>query len=114
MINVGKIVYERVRGFVDGRCYPLVAEQTTKFPFMVYQTETGRPETTKDGIYEWSHNVSLRIVSDRYDETCDIVDEVVPVLFEEDMNINIEVESISEDYIDDAFVKTLTISIQTA
>lgn len=113
MLNIGKEIYSRVKDFVQGRCYPLVAEQGTRFPFMIYQSQSDRPETTKDGIYEWDHTVVLRIASDKYDEVCALTDQVAPLLYEDGDDINILVESISEDYVDDAFVKTLTVSVKT-
>lgn len=110
MINIGKIIYPKLKSVCS--TYPLVAENTTKFPFIIYKTNQGRPENTKDGIYDWIFYIQVNVVSDKYDTVCDLCSEAVDKLLELEEVLDINIESISEDYMDDAYVKEINIIIK--
>lgn len=110
MINIGKLIYGKLHSVAS--TYPIVAENTTKFPFIIYRTTTSRPQTTKDGIYEWVYNIQVDVVNDKYDRVCELCDEVVENLLELDGVLDINIESISEDFIDNAYVKEIQIIIK--
>jgi hypothetical protein len=90
----------------------LVAENTTKFPFIIYRTTQSRPENTKDGIYDWIYNIQVNVVDDKYDTVCYLCSEVVDKLLELDEVLDINIEGISEDFIDNAYVKEINIIIK--
>lgn len=110
MINIGKLIYPKLNSVCS--TYPLVAENTTKFPFIIYRTTQSRPENTKDGIYDWIFNIQVNVVSDKYDTVCDLCSEAVDKLLELETVLDINIESISEDYIEDAYVKEIQIIIK--
>lgn len=110
MINIGKLIYPKLNSVCS--TYPLVAENTTRFPFIIYKTTQSRPENTKDGIYDWVFNIQVNVVSDKYDTVCDLCDEAVDKLLELDEVLDINIDSISEDYIEDAYVKEINIIIK--
>lgn len=110
MIRVGKIIYSQINDVV--KTYPIVAENTTKYPFCVYQTEAQRPSTTKDGIYEWVYEVKLNIVDTQYDNLLDLTDSVIDKIMELEKDFDINIESITEYFSEDAFVKELNIIIK--
>lgn len=110
MINVGKLIYPKLAQVCS--TYPLVAENTTKFPFIIYRTTQSRPETTKDGIYDWIYNIQVNVVSDKYDTVCDLCSTAVDKLLELEEVLDINIESISEDYVENAYVKEINIIIK--
>lgn len=110
MINIGTLIYPKLSSVCS--TYPLVAENTTKFPFIIYRTTQGRPENTKDGIYDWIYNIQVNVVSEKYDTVCDLCSQAVDKLLELEDVLDINIESISEDYIDDAYVKQIDIIIK--
>ena len=110
MINIGKLIYPKLNSVCS--TYPLVAENTTKFPFIIYRTTQSRPENTKDGIYDWIFNIQVNVVSDKYDTVCDLCSEAVDKLLELEEVLDINIESVSEDYIEDAYVKEIQIIIK--
>lgn len=110
MINVGKLIYPKLAQVCS--TYPLVAENTTKFPFIIYRTTQSRPETTKDGIYDWIFNIQVNVVSDKYDTICDLCSTAVDKLLELEEVLDINIESISEDYVENAYVKEINIIIK--
>ena len=50
MINIGKVVNKKLGKYVDGRCFPLVAELTTKKPFICYNRMSAYPQNSKDRL----------------------------------------------------------------
>lgn len=110
MINIGTLIYPKLSSVCS--TYPLVAENTTKFPFIIYRTTQGRPENTKDGIYDWIYNIQVNVVSDKYDTVCSLCSDCVDRLLELEEVLDINIESISEDYVDDAYVKQIDIIIK--
>lgn len=110
MINIGKLIYPKLNSVCS--TYPLVAENTTKFPFIIYRTTQSRPENTKDGIYDWIFNIQVNVVSDKYDTVCDLCSEAVDKLLELETVLDINIESVSEDFIENAYVKEINIIIK--
>jgi hypothetical protein len=110
MINIGKLIYPKLNSVCS--TYPLVAENTTKFPFIIYRTTQSRPENTKDGIYDWIFTIQVNVVSDKYDTVCDLCSEAVDKLLELEEVLDINIESISEDFIDNAYIKEINIIIK--
>ena len=110
MINIGTLIYPKLREVCP--TYPLVAENSAKFPFIIYRTTQGRPENTKDGIYDWIYNIQVNVVSDKYDTVCSLCSDRVDRLLELEEVLDINIESISEDYVEDAYVKQIDIIIK--
>ena len=110
MINIGTLIYPKLNSVCS--TYPLVAENTTKFPFIIYKTVQGRPENTKDGIYDWIYNIQVNVVDEKYDSVCDLCSQAVDKLLELEEVLDINIESISEDFIENAYVKEINIIIK--
>lgn len=99
---------------VSGQIYPLLANQSTKYPFVVYSRDAVDALYCKDGNYEDQVLVSTVIVSDNYEESVDIanmVRETFECLTYEDDDIyiaEVTLEGVSETTQDDAYVQKLT------
>lgn len=109
LISVGKLIYPKMNSICS--TYPLVAENSVKFPFAIYRTTATRPQNSKDGIYDWIYNIEIRVVSDKYDEACDLSIEMADALAEFEDTLDLRFEDVSEDYLDDAYVRTINIVI---
>ena len=109
-INIGYLLYGKLQSVAS--TYPLVAENTTKFPFIIYRTTMTRPENTKDGIYDWIYNIQVNVVSDKYDTVCDLCNQALDKLMELEEVLDINIDGVSEDFIDDAYVKEIQIIIK--
>ena len=110
LYNVGTLIYPKLNSICS--TYPLVAENTTKFPFCVYRTTATRPNNSKDGIYDWIYNIEIRVVSDKYDVACDLSIQIADALAELEDTIDLRFEEISEDYLEDAYVRAINIIIK--
>ena len=120
MINIGKVVNKKLGKYVDKRCFPLVAELTTKKPFICYNRMSAYPQNSKDRlIYEIDHTLQINIVTDDYDEGISILQNVVNEFddFEGEVSgikiVNSKIADIADFYIDDAYVQQININIKT-
>jgi hypothetical protein len=111
MINIGSLIYSNIGDLVDTHCYPLIAEQSTEYPFIIYRSSSTAPNASKDGIYEWEHNVEISIVDEEYDTCCDILEAVCNRLLAMDEVDDVVIDSISEDFIENAYVKIVSVRL---
>ena len=116
MINIGSYIYSNIGDLVDTHCYPLIAEQSTEYPFIIYRSNSTAPNGSKDGIYEWEHNVEISIVDEEYDSCCQILENVINRLLAMEDNApiaEVAIDSINEDFIENAYVKVVSVRIYT-
>lgn len=117
---VGKLIYNAlisdadVSTAVGTNVFPLVAENNTQFPFIVYsKTNAYATIATKDGYLEDTITFSITVVSDKYFESCDIAQDVRDlfencIISNSDLKIyNIRMTSVTESYNSDAFTQEL-------
>lgn len=122
-ILIGKYIYntltqnDSVSGYVDSKVFPVVAEQGTEYPFIVYRRNNIQAsQDTKDGVNEDAVDFEVIVVSDRYDESIAIANEVRRALerkkmvFEDIVIYNSTMQGISEDYAENAYVQMLNFS----
>lgn len=122
-IFIGKYIYyaltesSEVNQYVGFKVFPIVAEQGTEYPFIVYRRNNiQNSENTKDGFNEDSVDFDVIVVSDKYDECIEIANAVRKVLEKKkrvygDMLItNTLLQGISEDFVENAYVQTLNFS----
>lgn len=109
-INIGKLIYPKLQSVAP--TFPLVAENSVTFPFIIYRTTATRPENTKDGIYDWVYDIEIRVVSDKYDPVCDLCDRTLEKLLELEEVLDINISEVSEDFIDNAYIKEINIIIK--
>lgn len=117
MINIGSVIYSNIGDVVNHNCYPLVAEQSTEYPFIIYRSSSTAPNYSKDGVYEWEHTVEISIVDTEYDACCGIMELVVHRLLSMEGQSPVSeviINSINEDYIENAYVKNIGVTIFTA
>ena len=58
-LRIGEVIYARLKQFKN--VYPLVADEGTTFPFMIYRRSSGYSISTKDGIYSAVANIDVMI-----------------------------------------------------
>lgn len=120
-IFIGKVIYNilstnsLLTPLVGNKIYPLVAEQTTEYPFIVYFRDNITNKTyTKDGYCEDLVTFTINCVSTDYSEGLEIANEVRKCLEKrkiesEYMTIfNCRINSIDESFTDNAYVQTLS------
>lgn len=126
MIQIGKAVYQilsndtKVKEMVGNNIYPLVANQGTTYPFIIYRRTGIEPVTSKDRfICSEVTSVDVIVASDRYDESIEVAELVKDALsgkngiYSDIKVIDINMISADEDYIEDTFIQNLTFNIKT-
>lgn len=120
-IKIGKVIYSllSVSGttlfeYVGNRIYPLIAEQTTNYPFIVYyRTNISTNNYNKDGICSDAVGFTVVVVSNDYSDSIEIANEVRKTLekkkiVDELMTIyNCHIVNVDESFNDNAYVQTL-------
>lgn len=116
-LRIGKIVYSKIGSLVNNRCYPLIAENGTTYPFIIYQRDSLDSTFCKDGVYEDEVNVSVRVVTDSYNAGIDLAQSVREAMTFNNYTIedggtytSLMVQA-DEEFSNDAYVQTLIFRI---
>lgn len=106
---------ESLTALIDNKIFPYIVEEGTTFPFIVMRKTALLPSYTKDGNYKDSVIIQILITDKNYSNTIEIAEIVRRTLERKRFNsiINIELTGNSEDYINDAYISTLTFQITT-
>lgn len=118
-LNIGKAIYTILQTSIDidKKIYPLIADEGTTFPFIIYKRTGLTPESTKDNTNE-NVSVEINIASSNYSESIDLAIKVRKALEHKkgtysDIAIeDIVIDDATEDYIEDTFIQTLTFKIK--
>lgn len=118
-LNIGKAIYTILQTSIDidKKIYPLIADEGTTFPFIIYKRTGLTPESTKDNTNE-NVSVEINIASSNYSESIDLAIKVRKALEHKkgtysDIAIeDIVIDDATEDYIEDTFIETLTFKIE--
>ena len=118
-LNMGKAIYTILQTSIDidKKIYPLIADEGTTFPFIIYKRTGLTPESTKDNTNE-NVSVEINIASSNYSESIDLAIKVRKALEHKkgtysDIAIeDIVIDDATEDYIEDTFIQTLTFKIE--
>lgn len=123
-LQIGKIIKtlllsnERLKSYIGDKVYPLIADNSTTFPFIVYRRSAIEKSSTKDDADE-SVNLEIYIVCDKYYQSISIAEEVRKSVehrkgtFENLYIDDIIITDASESFEENAFVQYLTITIKT-
>ena len=125
-LQIGKAIYHllskdsRIKEKVGSKIYPLIVEESTTFPFIIYKRTNITPNYTK-ASYAVNESVMVDIViaSKDYIDTIELADYVRDALEGRRGNFSgIEINDIrmisaDEEYIEDTFIQNLTFDINT-
>lgn len=104
---------DKLTALIDNKVYPYIVEEGTTFPFIVMRKTNLIVSYCKDGSSRDSVIIQLIITDRNYSSTIDIAEEVRKTLERRRFGsiVNIELAGNTEDYINDAFICTLTFQI---
>lgn len=116
-ILINKYIYSKLsnsnelKKYVDSKIYPLVAENTTTFPFVTYYRDNISPISfTKDGYCQDEVYFTINIVSDQYTQTLEIAN-IIRKLMEglrgDDNIYDCHMTNIDENFVENSYVQTL-------
>ena len=123
-LNIGKVIKdilyqdETLNNLVKNQVFPLIAEENTTFPFIVYRRNIIRKSSTKDYVNDEIASVDVVVASDKYSQSVEIAERVRFILerggYEgENFSVdNITLSNASEQYMQNTYVQTLTFDIE--
>ena len=125
-IMLGKLIYKLLSNdewlsqrVTPKKISPLVANAETTYPFIVYARTSLRVDYCKDGVLENNVEFQVVAVSDNYVESLEVANRVrgvLELLRYKDEGITIsecKLSSVSEEYMEDAFIQRLTFVIKS-
>ena len=118
-LKVGKEIYSHLKenksltDIVGNKIYPIIVEKDTNYPFIVYKRSNVIPDYTKDYHFKDYVIVDIICVSNQYVESVEIASLVRESLEDKKYGdiISIKLEGADEDFIDDAYIQTLTFNL---
>lgn len=116
-ILINKYIYSKLsssnelKKYIDSKIYPLVAENTTTFPFVTYYRDNISPISfTKDGYCQDEVYFTINVVSDHYTQTLEIAN-IIRKLMEglrgDDNIYDCHMTNIDENFVENSYVQTL-------
>lgn len=114
-ISVNKYIYnllsndDIIKDYVDNKLFPLVAEESTTFPFIIYRKTNIQTDYTKDGKAFDVVDFSITVIANDYITTVDICERIREII---ELKRNsyfrlIHLSNVTEDYIDNAYIQEL-------
>ena len=121
-ISIGKAIKSLLvagssKTSIKNKIYPLIADETTTFPFIVYRRSSIIPESDKDYSNDSAH-IQIMIAANNYAESVELAEQVrTSLVHKKGIIQTIPVEDISlvdgsEEFIDNTFVQNLIFKIQ--
>ena len=101
---------------IKNKIYPLIADETTTFPFIIYRRSSITPESDKDYSNDSAH-IQIMIAANNYAESVELAEQVrTSLVHKKGIIQTIPVEDISlvdgsEEFIDNTFVQNLIFKI---
>ena len=123
-LNIGKVIKdilyqdEALNNLVKNQVFPLIAEENTTFPFIVYRRNSIRKASTKDYVNDEIASIDVVVACDKYAQSVEIAERVRFVLergeYEgENFSVdNISLSNASEQYMQNTYIQTLTFDIE--
>lgn len=122
-INIGKVIYTllnsdaELSNMVNGNIYPLIAEQFTQFPFIIYKRSNLINASNKDGSGE-RVGVDVLIACENYADSVAIAERVRMALegksynADDDFNVDdIILNNAGEAFIQNTYIQQLTFTV---
>lgn len=118
-LQIGKAIYQLLNQNGITKVFPLVADEGTTFPFVVYRRTGLTPASTKDR-YNYSELavIDILVASSDYESGNNLAITIKDLLEHSRGNCNginigdIYLVDATEDYIEDAFIQKLTFNIE--
>ena len=117
-ISVNKHLYqllisdERLKELVGNKIYPLVAEESVTYPFIIFTKENAFANYTKDLLTYDTVNISVAIAAVNYFQTVEIAERVRQILenYRDGYFYNILLDNVTEDFTEDTYIQQLQFS----
>jgi hypothetical protein len=113
IVDLGVFLFELFKNDLKINIYPVIAENSTVFPFATYTRESTTHQNKDSQISAADYNITL--VSDQYNESIELVKKVIDacrkIYTYKNTLIRLKAVTTSESY-NDAYIQTITVTIE--
>lgn len=115
--DIAKDIY-RTLSTIISRVYPIIADEGSLKPFIIYERDGLTIDRCKDGSYQGNFSFSVKIVSDGYYEGLGYAQSVVDSVLKMNSTVeglnysDITLSSATEEYSDDSYIQSLSFNIE--
>lgn len=117
-ISANKHIYQLLSSdsglteMVGEKIYPLVAEESVTYPFIIFTKESVNGNYTKDFLTSDTVTISVVIAANNYFQTVNIAERVRAILenYRDSYFYSVLLDNVTEEYIEDAFIQQLQFS----
>lgn len=120
-LEIGKLIYSllsddsRLSTLLGNKIFPLIVENNTTYPFIVYKRSDVKANYTKDYYLNDDVSIDIVCVSDNYLSGLEIAVIIREILenkrFKNEGVERIQLDYANEDYLENAFIQTLGFTI---
>lgn len=115
-VRIGEAIYSILKPFK--KVFPLIADEGTTFPFIVYRRSSGYSQSDKDGIYSVKTSIDIMVAAQSYESGVELADKIINVM-EETKGIvcgfdiwDIRMVDSNETYVEKTFVQELKFEVE--
>ena len=117
-ISVNKHVYQLLSSdsgltsMVDNKIYPLVAEESVTYPFVIFTKESVSGNYSKDFLVNDTVTISVVVAANNYFQTVNIAERIRAILenYRDGYFLSILLDNVTEEFIEDAYIQQLQFS----
>lgn len=121
-LSIGKVVYNilssdnNLKKIIGDKIYPLIADEGTTFPFVIYSRIGIDQQSSKDSTDD-EIRVLVQVAANNYQQSVEIAELIRSILEHWTGTVNnlyiedIILEDASEDWLDDSFIQNLNFNI---
>lgn len=114
--SINKLLNDSIelKNKVDNKMFPLIANETTTFPFIVYRKSSMSFEYCKDGSVGDYLQVDVIVAAKKYENSIEIAELIREAVNKKKVDniYSIRLNSVVEDYVDDAYIQQLTFDVK--
>ena len=103
---------EDLNKLVDRKIYPLVAEESVTYPFIIFTKESASGNYTKDLLLYDTVSISVAVAAVNYFQTVQIAERVRQILenHRDGYFYNILLDNVTDDFIEDTYIQQMQFS----
>ena len=117
-ISVNKHIYnllindEELNKLVEKKIYPLVAEESVTYPFIIFTKESAYDNYTKDLLLYDTVEISVAVAAVNYFQTVAIAERVRQIIenYTDSYFNNILLDAVTEEFVEDTYIQHLKFS----
>lgn len=115
-VRIGEAIYSILKPFK--RVYPLVADEGTTFPFIVYKRSSGNSQSDKDGLYSAIAVIDIMVAASEYEDGVELADKVIKKM--ENTNdtiagfdiLEIRMIDSNENFVENTFIQEMRFQVE--